>query len=186
MEGIVLILIGTAIFSHSWYLLGLYADGRTTGVIMAGLGIAMVLSLFTFAPQFINGLSPDSDIRTASTFLIQTITVIWAIYALAVAAQALWDLEERAIGFYSILLFASSIVFLLFFVQLWIDHRGNDLVMVTLVAASSMLIIVSGLLFANLAIPFHALRRVAGWAMLIQSLFVVGVGMGMVTAIIGI
>lgn len=183
MEGIALILIGTAIFTHSWYLLGLYADGRTVGVIMASLAVGLVLSLFTFDMQFLGSLSDKTALNGGETASLKSIIIIWAVYAAAVAAHGLWDMEERATGFYSVLLTVSSIVFLLFFLQLWVSD--NDVVVaLPLVIVSAMTAIVGGLLFFCLAIPFLALRAVSGWAMLIQSIVIAAIGLAMVTAVI--
>ena len=183
MEGIALILIGTAIFTHSWYLLGLYADGRTVGIILGGLALGLVVALFTFEPQFLGGLSSDAKINAGEIVSLKSIMVIWALYAAAVAGHGLWDMEERAIGFYSVLLTVASVVFLLFFLQLWVND--NDLaIALPLVIVSAMTAIVGGLLFFCLAIPFLALRAVSGWAMLIQSIVIAGIGLAMVTAVI--
>jgi len=34
MEGVFFVLIGAALFSEAWYLLGLYSEGRTMGVFV--------------------------------------------------------------------------------------------------------------------------------------------------------
>ena len=39
MEGIFFILIGAALFTQSFYIIGLYAEGRTMGVLVGGLGV---------------------------------------------------------------------------------------------------------------------------------------------------
>ncbi len=183
MEGIALILIGTAIFSHSWHLLGLYTDGRTVGVIMAGLALGLLLSLFTFQPQFLSEVSANGTIQDGAMTSLRTLIVIWAIYAGVVAAQGLWDMEDRALGFYSVLLTVAGIVILLFFLQVWIDG-AKDVLMLPLVISSAMLSLVGALQFFQMAFPFPALRSVTGWAMLIQSIVIVGIGMAMITTVI--
>ena len=60
MEGFALILIGAAIFSHAWYLLGLYSDGRTVGVLMAALGAGLLITL-TFEPQLLGLMGADAE-----------------------------------------------------------------------------------------------------------------------------
>ena len=45
MEGISFILIGAALFSHSWYVLGLYPDGRTMGAFTAASGLGALITL---------------------------------------------------------------------------------------------------------------------------------------------
>ena len=183
MEGIALILIGTAIFSHSWYLLGLYSDGRTIGVIMAALGVSLLVSLFAFSPQILGEQSTYTVRQMGEVPVLKTIIVAWAIYAGVVAAQGIWDLEDRALGFYAVPLTAVSLVALFFFLQVWIDG-GDDLAMVSMVASGALLSIVGALLFFFMAIPFPGLRSVAGWAMLIESIAVGAVGLAMVTTTI--
>ena len=183
MEGIALILIGTAIFSHSWYLLGLYSDGRTIGTVMAALGAGLVVSLFAFDPQILGEQSNYTARQVGEVPVLKTIMVAWAVYALVVAAQGIWDLEDRAIGFYAVPLTVVSLIALLFFVQIWVDG-GSDGVMVSLLVSSAMLSIIGALLFFFMAIPFPSLRSVAGWAMLIESIVIAAVGMAMVTTTI--
>ena len=182
MEGIALILIGTAIFSHSWHLLGFYADARAVGIVMAGLAAVLLLSLFTFDPQFLDDVSSGA-IQGGAIATLKTLVVIWAIYAAIVAAQGIWDMEERALGFYSVLLTVMGIVALLFFLQVWIDG-AEDILMLPLVISTAMLSIVGALQFFQMAFPFPALRGVTGWAMLIQSIVIVAIGMGMITTVI--
>ena len=183
MEGIALILIGTAIFTHSWYQLGLYSDGRAVGVLMAGLALAMVISLFTFEAQFLGSLSSSVADKGGETVVLKSLMLSWAIYMAAVAAQGFWDLEERAIGFYGVLLTVISVIALLFFIQIWIDTE-ETVVMVPLVVSTAMLSIVGALVFFFMAIPFPGLRAVSGWALLLQSVIVVGIGMAMITSVI--
>ena len=55
MEGLFFILIAGALFSHAWYLLGLYNDGRTMGIVMAALGAGALIAL-TFDPMLLGKL----------------------------------------------------------------------------------------------------------------------------------
>ena len=146
MEGIALILIGTAIFSHSWYLLGLYSDGRTIGTVMAAVGAGLIISLFVFDPQILGEQSSHTARSMAEIPVLKTVVFAWAIYAAVVAAQGVWDLEDRAIGFYAVPLTVVSLIALLFFVQIWVDG-GSDAVMVSLLISSAMLSIIGALLF---------------------------------------
>ena len=184
MEGIVLILVGTAIFSHAWHLLGLYADARTVGVVMGAAALGLVLTLFAVQPQFLGGLGGNAAVRAAEITVLQTAALAWAIYAAAVAAHCVWDMEERAVGFFSVLLVAASLVGMFFFLQIWIQDNGS-FALIVMSVCSAMLAIVGGLLFFTLAFPFPALRSVAGWAMLIQSIIIAGFGLAMTTTSIG-
>ena len=184
MEGIALILIGGAIFSHSWHLLGMYADSRAVGVIMAGAAAAMLLALFTAQPQFLGGMGGNPAVRLGEVAVLQTAVLIWAVYAGAVAANCLWDMEERAVGFFSALLTGASVVFLFFFLQVWSIYN-DAIALLVLAISSAMLAIVGALLFFTLAVPFPALRSVSGWAMLIQSVVITVFGLAMVATSIG-
>ena len=106
--------------------------------------------------------------------------VAWAIYAGVVAAQGLWDLEERAIGFYSVPLTAVSAVSLVYYLQLWIDG-ADAVVMLSLVVIGALLSLVGALLFFFMSFPFPGLKAVCGWAMLIESIIVIVIGLLMVT-----
>ena len=183
MEGIALILIGTAIFSHSWHLLGMYADSRSVGVVMAGAALALVLALFVAQPQFLGGLGDNAAVRLGEVTVMQIVAFAWAIYAVAVAAHCLWDTEERAIGFFSVLLVAVSVIALIFFLQVW--ALNDALALIILAVSSAMLAVVGALLFFALAVPFPPLRSVSGWAMLIQSVIVSAFGLAMVATTIG-
>lgn len=178
MEGVAFILIGVALFSHSWSLLGFYADARALGITMAGVATALVLTLFVFEPQFLGSLGDSQSVRAAETDLLQILILSWAVYAAMVGAQNLWDMEERPLGFFSIPLTAVSLVSMAFFLSLWADS-GEDVVMAPTVIIAAMLSIMGGLLFFSMALPFAPLRTVSGWALLLQSLVVTGLGLGM-------
>ena len=83
MEGFALILIGAAIFSHAWYLLGLYSDGRTVGILMAALALAL-LSTLTFDPQLLGLQGADGAQKLGEVTMMKTLIVLWAAYAGAV------------------------------------------------------------------------------------------------------
>jgi hypothetical protein len=183
MEGVAFILIGVALFSHSWSLLGFYADARSLGVTMAGIAVALAVALFAFEPQFLGTLGDGQSVRGAETDLLKILIISWAIYAAIVGAQNLWDMEERPLGLYSVALTAVSFVSLAFFLQLWADS-GEDLVMAPIVIITAMLSIIGALLFFSLAIPFAPLRTVSGWALLLQSLLIAGFGLGMAASAI--
>ena len=115
MEGLALTLIGAAIFSHSWYLMGLYSDGRTVGVLMAALGAGMLITL-TLEPQLLGLQGADDSQKLGEITMMKTLIVMWAVYAGVVAAQGWADLEERAVGFYASVLAAGSLIALIYFV----------------------------------------------------------------------
>lgn len=188
MEGLALTLIGASLFSHSWHLLGLYSEGRTIGFIMAVLGGALLITL-TMQPQLLGLQGTNSVTQLGEVTMMRTLIILWAIYAGAVAAHGWWDLEERAIGFYSVLLTAGSAVAIFFFAtELW-DHDslpGVDAAAVTIsmAGAATVLTALGAILFFYMAIPFNALRAVAGWFLLIGSVVIAAIGLAIITTVI--
>lgn len=180
MEGVGLILIGAALFSQSWYLLGLYPDGRAVGLYMVALGLAALMTI-TFTPQLLVG-GPQAH-QLAETTVMKMLIILWAGYAVGVGAQGLFDFDERAIGFYSAVLTAASVVSLFYFGNELIDPYGQG-VTIVLSAVALVLSILAGMMFFYLAFPFQALQPVAGWFILVGSIAVTGVGLAVVTTVI--
>ena len=108
MEGIFFILVASALFSHAWYLLGLYTDGRMMGTIVGACAGGMLVSL-TFTPQLV-GTEGTELSKLGQITVMKSIVIAWAVYALAVAAHGIWELDDRAIGFYAIPLIAVTAV----------------------------------------------------------------------------
>ena len=81
MEGVFLTLIGAAIFSQSWHILGMYAEGRTMGIIVGTLGL-ISLSAIVLSPVVLTGQS-----MLIEATVLKTLIALWAVYALAVAAH---------------------------------------------------------------------------------------------------
>ncbi len=181
MEAVFFVLIGLALFSHSWNLLGLYPDGRTMGLFTGALGLGSLIAI-TFAPMVLVGGDPDANVL-AETNIIKMLIVAWAGYAVGVGAQGLWDFDDRAIGFYSAILTAISAVALFYFAANLADAYGND-VTIAMSAATLLLSILAGMLFFYLAVPFNALRQVAGWFLLVGSVVIAGIGLAIVSTVI--
>ncbi len=91
MEAIFLILIGAALFSQSWFILGLYSEGRTMGVFVGGLAL-LSLATIMFAPMVLTGedVSPTADYLAEIT-IMKSLIIVWALYTVAVAGT-------RAVG----------------------------------------------------------------------------------------
>ncbi len=185
MEGIFFLLIGAAIFSQAWYVLGLFSEGRTTGVLLAVLGL---LSLGTFmfsttiTPTLISG-EGATELLTAFTALI----ILWAIYAVAVGTHGIWDLDTRAIGFYSAFLsVASLVVFLIFAISTadggTFEHSLD--IWLSLSIVPFLLSIISALVFFYMALEFQVLRLVTGWALLFGGAVVGLVGLWALTSVV--
>ena len=197
MEAVALILIAGALFCHSWSILGLYPDGRTMGVYMGALGVAALIAI-TFDPMLLiggdvealtdaGGFPGDKAYSLASGLaeitVMKMLIVVWAAYAIGVAAQGLWDYDERAIGFYCAIPAAVSLAALFFFGGNLFDPYGNA-VTITLSAAALILSLLAGVLFFYLAVPFVVLRLVAGWSTLVGSIAVMLLGLAIASTII--
>lgn len=183
MEGIAFIFIGAAIFTHSWHLLGLYSDTRAFGVVMAGAALALLLSFFVFEPHMLGSLDDNSITRMGELTMLKTLILVWAVYAGIVAAQGVWELEERAVGFYAVPLAAVSLISLLFFLQVWING-APDAIGIALLLVTALMTVIGALLFFCFTFPFNALRAVSGWAMIIMSVVIAAFGLAIATTAI--
>lgn len=181
MEGFAITLIGGALFLHSSHLLGLFSEGRAIGALMAALAAGLLLTL-TFQPQLLGTQGTNPIQQLAEVTVMKALIVMWAIYAAAVAAQVVWDLEERAIGLYGVGLAAASGV--AFFYYITILFRNYTSVMVEFSIVAAVLVLVAALLIFLMAVPFNAMRVATGWAMLSSSIVVVAIGLAMYTTVI--
>ena len=179
MEAVALILIAGARFCHSWYILGLYPDGRTVGIYIGALALASLITI-TFAPLILTNAGADG---LAQTTLMKVLIIVWSGYGIGVAAQAIWDYDERAIGFYAAIPAVVSAVALIFFAGELYDDYGNA-VTITMSAASLILALISGVTFFYHAIPFVVLRLVSGWFTLVGSVGLMILGLGIVTTVV--
>ncbi len=197
MEALGLILIAAALFCHSWYILGLYPDGRTVGIYVGAFGLAALIAT-TMAPMLLIGgdsaAIADAGGDTARNFysvaaglaettMMKTLIIVWAIYAVGVGAQSLLDYDERAVGFSGAVAAVVSLFALFFFAGTLLDPYGEDVVLV-LTTASLLLTIVAGTMFAYLGVPFSNLRPVAGWFNLVGSIAVFIMGVIIATEVI--
>ena len=192
MEGLALILIGGALFAQSWNILGLYSDGRMAGAFVAALGLAALLTLVMDPIVLIGsnlelmaklgGDAGDAN-PLAELTVMKMVIVLWAVYAVGVGAQSIWDYEERAIGLYSAFLAAGTVVVFLFFAITLAAPYGAA-VWIGLSAATLILSVLAGLVFFYLTVPFNVLRLVVGWFLLIGSLVVALIGWTIITSII--
>ena len=192
MEGAALVFIGAALFSHAWYVLGLYPDGRTMGFFAAALGLAALITL-VFDPMLLVevgkkvGGQPQmiaADDVLAEVTLMKMLIILWAGYGLGVGAQGLFDFDGQAIGFYSAVLVAASLITFIYFAVELQDKYGDG-VWLSLSGASLILTILAGMLFFYQAIPrFSGIQPVAGWFILVGSIPVIAFGLAMVTTAI--
>ena len=176
MEGLFFVLIGAALFSQSWYMLGVYSEGKTVGVIVGGLGVlaiaavllspASTLTASGSAWMILTGEGVKAGPWLAQTMVMKILILAWGLYAIGVAAHGLWDLEEKAIGFYSIFLAVVSLVACLYFVaELEILYGVNA--MLGMSAATLFLTVLATMMFFTLSFTFTVMRVVTGWFILI-------------------
>ena len=177
MEGIFFILIAAALFAHAWYLLGLYNDGRTTGIIIAALGAGALITL-TLDPMLIGNDGPNAA-KLAQITIMKALIIGWAVYAAAVAAHGLWDLDDRAIGFFAAPLTGVSVLATAYFATQMNNHYDWQ-VWLSISLVSALLSLIAVVLFFYLAFPFRVLRALSAWAMLVLAIVITAVGMGIV------
>ena len=182
MEAVFLILIGAALFAQSWHMLGLYADGRSMGVFVGGLGI-LSLAAIVLDPMLLTG-SGDRAISMGDNLAELTATkvlvAVWALYCIGIAAQALWDFEERPIAFYCASLTVATAVIFLYYAGA-IEPRYGEGVWIGLSTASLLLSIMSAMMFFALGFTFTVMRAVAGWFLLLGGATVGVIGLGVIT-----
>ncbi len=150
---------------------------------MGGLGVVALIALM-LTPMLLVGGQPGSDV-VVETNLMKVLIILWAGYAIGVGAHGLWEFDDRAIGFYSAFLFAGSLVALLYY-AIEIEGVYGDDVWLGLSGAALALTVLAAMLFFYLAIPFIALRKVAGWFILVGSIAVAGVGFAILTDLIDV
>lgn len=181
MEGIFLVLIGAALYSQAWYVLGLYSEGRTMGVLVGGLGL-LALATITFTPVLLTGTGAGADML-AETTVMKVVIVAWALYAVAVATHGLWDFDERAIGFYGGFLAVASLVAAIYFAA-ELEQPYSNGAWLGLSGATILLTVMAAIMFFYQALQFSVLRLVAGWFLLLGGVLVGVVGLAVVGTVI--
>ena len=160
MEPIFLTLVGGVLFAQSWYVLGLYSEGRTMGVFVGGLGLTSLVAVM-FTPLLLDGTGPGADQLTEVT-VMKALILVWALYAVGVAAHGLWDLDDRAIGFYCAFLAIVSVASFLYYSG-HLEGTYSNAVWLSLSGATLGLSVIASIIFFYLAVPFSVLRLVTGW-----------------------
>ena len=169
MEAVFLILVGAALFSQSWHIMGLYSDGRTMGIFVGGLGILSLAAALVLDPMLLTG-SGDRSISAANHLAEVTATkaliAIWGLYCVGVGTQALWDFEERAVGFFSVIATVVTAVVFLYYAGV-LEPRYGENIWLGLSAATLLLSIMSAMVFFALGFTFTVMRAVAAWFLLL-------------------
>lgn len=166
MEAAFFVLIGGALFAQSWNHLGLFAEGRGMGIVVGGLGLVALVSL-VMDPMLIQGITLSDSEALANLTIMKGLVLLWAVFAVAMAVQSFLDLEERAVGFFAGFVAIFSLIALVYFVVEMKDGYGGDGPWLTMAASTLILAITSGIIFFHQAIPFQAIRLVAGWFLLV-------------------
>ena len=190
MEGIFLVLVGGTLFSQAWYVLGMYSEGRTMGILVGGLGVlALGTVVFAFESTLLTGVKDGKDIGLTPAALLEQTTVMkmaivaWSLYAIGVGAHGLWDFDDRAIGFYGGFLAAvTAVVFIYFAIEL--ERVYADAVWLSLSGAALLLTFIAGVIFFYQALQFIVLRLLTGWSLLLGGAAVGIIGLAIVGAAI--
>ncbi len=182
MEAAFLVLIGGALFSQSWNHLGLFAEGRGMGVVVGGLGLVSLVSL-VMTPMLLEGGVTEAGV-TPNLTMMKSLILVWSVFAVAMAAQGFLDLEERAVGFLAGFVAIVSVIALVYFAAEMTNGYGGDGPWLTMAASTLILAITSGIVFFHQAIPFQAIRLVAGWFLLIGGSALGVLGLLIATTII--
>ena len=112
--------------------------------------------------------------------LTKALIGVWAVYGVVVAAQSLWDLEERAVAFLSAVVAAVSIVSFFYFAGN-AEARYGESAWLGLSAATLLLSVTSAMVFFALGFNFRTLRPVAAWFLLIGGGVVAAIGLAIAT-----
>ena len=105
---------------------------------------------------------------------------MWALYCVGVAAQALWDLEERSVGFYGLLLTVVSAVIFLYYASV-LEPRYGEGAWLGLSLAALLLSIMSAMVFFAYGFTFNVMRAVAAWFLLLGGGTVGVIGLAVVS-----
>lgn len=154
-------------------------------VFVGGLGILSLVAI-VLDPMLLSG-SGDKTISAADHLAEVTVTkvliAVWALYCVGVAAQAIWDLEERAVGFYSVVLTVMTAVIFLYYASV-LEVRYGENAWIGLSAAALLLSIISALVFFALGFTFTVMRSVAGWFLLLGGGTVGAIGLAVLARVI--
>ena len=186
MESTVLVLIGAVLFCQSWHVLDTGADRRSWGAIVGLLGL-MALAVVAFDGAFLPSLlttdgAGDALIHplavTAANNLINAVIVVWGIYAVAVAVNMLFDVDDRAVGLYTAVVTGVTLVAFIYFI-IELRDRYGEAVWIGLWLSMLVLALLGCLVFVYQALRFRILQAVVGWSMLVG-----GSGVALIGALI--
>ncbi len=186
MESTVLVLIGAVLFCQSWHVLDTGADRRSLGAIVGLLGL-MALAVVAFDGAFLPSLlttdgAGDALIHplavTAANNLMNAVIVVWGIYAVAVAVNMLFDVDDRAVGLYTAVVTGVTLVAFIYYI-IELRDRYGEAVWIGLWLSMLVLALLGCLVFVYQALRFRILQAVVGWSMLVG-----GSGVALIGALI--
>ncbi len=186
MESTVLVLIGAVLFCQSWHVLDTGADRRSLGAIVGLLGL-MALAVVAFDGAFLPSLlttdgAGDALIHplavTAANNLMNAVIVVWGIYAVAVAVNMLFDVDDRAVGLYTAVVTGVTLVTFIYYI-IELRDRYGEAVWIGLWLSMLVLALLGCLVFVYQALRFRILQTVVGWSMLVG-----GSGVALIGALI--
>ncbi len=186
MESTVLVLIGAVLFCQSWHVLDTGADRRSLGAIVGLLGL-MALAVVAFDGAFLPSLlttdgAGDALIHplavTAANNLMNAVIVVWGIYAVAVAVNMLFDVDDRAVGLYTAVVTGVTLVTFIYYI-IELRDRYGEAVWIGLWISMLVLALLGCLVFVYQALRFRILQAVVGWSMLVG-----GSGVALIGALI--
>ena len=186
MESTVLVLIGAVLFCQSWHVLDTGADRRSLGAIVGLLGL-MALAVVAFDGAFLPSLlttdgAGDALIHplavTAANNLMNAVIVVWGIYAVAVAVNMLFDVDDRAVGLYTAVVTGVTLVAFIYYI-IELRDRYGEAVWIGLWLSMLVLALLGCLVFVYQALRFRILQTAVGWSMLVG-----GSGVALIGALI--
>ena len=179
MEIVFLLILPVALWAHSWHMLGFYSSARSLGIMGAAVALALLGLVF---------FGRDLTVNIGSEGPLSAFILAWVFYAVLLAAVGLWGFDERTLGFYSLLLGITSLVFVAYYMlgdAILLDtgtsslgvESGEAVRISTLMGIDALVLTVLGvLLFFYLGPPFQKMRVATGWVFLVGS--IVGVALG--------
>ena len=191
MDLVFLLAMPGVLWVQSWYLLGFYTNPRALGMA-AALVAVLLLGVVLFQDNDRLPLTPVyPDPATGTSFLslqtaFSTFVLLWALYSGLIAGVYLWGLDTRTLGFYSLFLALTSVLFAVYFFlggEL-IDSGEVNQVSWLLGAVAVLLGVLAALLFFHLALApagrgepvASTMRTVTGWCYMVFSVAVLVLG----------
>ena len=166
MEPLFLLLVAVLLFTQSWYLLGLYADPRTVGVVAAALALGLLAVAIGQVDPVVIGAT-----AVPLTAAMQGVAVLWAVYAVGLAGHALWGFEDRALGLHSLVLWVATLA-LGALPWLFGEDEISTIAALLVTVASIILAVLVALLFFHITFRIHRMKAVTGWSLVVGSTMV--------------